>query len=392
MHIPSDIEGPLEILTISGRKLYLLGTAHVSKKSADEVRSLICSIKPDVVCIELCHSRMESFSNPDRWKNTDIFDVIKSGRTFLLLAQVVLASFQKRIANKLGIEPGAEMRAAIEAAKEVGSRVEVIDRDVKITLRRTWKKLSIWSILKLIASSFVSVDPSKEVSLEEIEALKGKDELSAALHEFSEKLPEVKETLVDERDSYMSSKLQKVQGEVIVAVLGAGHLPGMTRHLTANAVLDHEQLEVVPPTGLFFKILGYSIPIGFVGVILYASLTIDLATGLSMMGAWAALTGACAAIGAGLALAHPVSIIAAALAAPVASLHPGIATGWVSGLVEAWLRKPKVQDFESIAEDLESFRGFWKNRVMRIILVVSFSNLGCLIGMWLGSLEVIQKF
>jgi len=385
------IEGPIEKITLGDRTLFILGTAHVSKKSADEVRLLIQSLKPDTVCIELCESRLESFTNPDRWKNTDIFEVIKSGRTFLLLAQVVLASFQKRIASKLDIEPGAEMKAALAAGKEIGARIEVIDRDVKTTLRRTWKRLSFWSIMKIIASSLVSVDPAEEVTLEEIESLKGKDELSAALHEFSEKLPEVKNTLVDERDLYMASKLQKVAGSRILAVVGAGHLPGMMKHLQSGEALSHEELEIIPPTGVFYKILGYSIPFGFFAIFFYAIFAIDLETAISMMGAWAIATGLCAGIGAALALAHPLSILAAALIAPIASIHPGIATGWVSGLVEAWLRKPKVHDFESIADDLESMKGVWSNRVMRIILVVSLSNLGCIVGMFIGSLEVIER-
>jgi pheromone shutdown-related protein TraB len=391
INIPDHITGPVEVITLGDKELYLIGTAHVSEKSATEVRDLIEAVEPDTVCIELCESRMESFNNPDRWKNTDIFEVIKSGKTFLLLAQVILSSFQKRIASKLGIEPGAEMKAAINSANDIGAKIEVIDRDVRTTLRRTWKKLSFWSILKIIASSLVSPDQSEEVTLEEIESLKGKDELSAALNEFSEKLPEVKNTLVDERDLYMASKLQKISGSRIVAVLGAGHLPGMLMHLQSGKELSHDTLDEIPPPSKIWKMLGYSIPIGFIGLVIYASVTIDLKTGASLIGAWAIATGICAAIGAALAFAHPLSIITAGLAAPIASLHPGIATGWVSGLVEAWLRKPKVQDFENMANDLESFKGFWKNRVMRIILVVSLSNLGCIVGMWIGSLEVIDR-
>ncbi len=393
MSIPDNlqIQGPLEHISLDGKNIYLLGTAHVSHQSAQEVKDLIDAVQPDVVCVELCKSRLESINNADRWKNTDIFEVIKSGKTFLLLAQVILASFQKRIANKLGIEPGAEMKAAIQRAKDIDASLEVIDRDVRVTLKRTWKKLSFWSILKILASSLVSAEDSEDISLEEIESLKGKDELTAALNEFSEKLPEVKRTLVDERDLYMASKLQKISGKTVVAVLGAGHLPGMIEHLNSGRALSHEPLEEVPPPSVWWKIFGYSIPVIFFAVVIYAMLTIDIQTGVSLLGTWAIATGVCAAIGAAIAFAHPFSIITAGLAAPLASLHPGIATGWVSGLVEAWLRKPKVEDFKNMAEDLESLKGFWKNRVMRIILVVSFSNLGCIVGMWIGSLKVLDR-
>jgi pheromone shutdown-related protein TraB len=386
-----NIQGPLEHIVLDGRNLYLLGTAHVSHQSAQEVKDLIDAINPDTVCVELCQSRLESINNPDRWKNTDIFEVIKNGKTFLLLAQVILASFQKRIASKLGIEPGAEMKAAIQRANDIDARLEVIDRDVRVTLKRTWKKLSLWSIMKILASSLVSAEDSSDVSSEEIESLKGKDELTAALNEFSEKLPEVKHTLVDERDRYMAAKLQKLKGDNIVAVLGAGHLPGMISLLNSGNELSHEDLETVPPPSVWWKIFGYSIPVIFFITLIYASITIDVQTAASLLGAWAVATGVCAAIGAALAFAHPLSVLTAALAAPIASLHPGIATGWVSGLVEAWLRKPKVQDFENMAEDLESIKGFWNNRVMRIILVISLSNLGCIVGMWIGSLEVFER-
>lgn len=384
------IKGPLEHFVLDDKEIYLLGTAHVSHQSAQEVKDLIDAVQPDTVCIELCSSRLESINNPDRWKNTDIFEVIKSGKTFLLLAQIILSSFQKRVANKLGIEPGAEMKAAIQRAKDVEARLEVIDRDVRVTLRRTWKKLSLWSITKILASSIVAPSDSEEVTEEEIESLKGKDELSAALSEFSEKLPDVKKTLVDERDLYMASKLQKVQGKTIVAVLGAGHLPGMTTYLQSGKELSHEELEIVPPVSIWWKILGYSIPALLIISFIYASVTIDLQTGVSLIGAWAIATGICSGIGAAIALAHPLSIIAAVLAAPIASIHPTIATGWVSGLVEAWLRKPKVQDFEQMADDLESIKGLWKNRVFRIMLVVGFSNLGCIVGMWFGSMEIFK--
>jgi pheromone shutdown-related protein TraB len=381
---------PIKRFYNSGKEIIILGTAHVSKQSAEDARILIETEKPDTVCLELCSGRLDAMKDPEKWKNTDIFSVIKNGKSMLLLSQLILSAYQKRIAQKLGIEPGAEMRAALQIAENLNIPIEVVDREIKVTLRRTWASMSFWSVVKLIFSSIFSYSEADEISSEQIETLKNEDELSAAIKEFSRELPQIKETLINERDLYMASKLQKVPGNKIVAIVGAGHLEGITRYLESNEVLSHEHLEAIPPPSKISKLLGYGIPALIVGFFIYGFIAFDSSKGFDLLATWAIATGICAGLGALIALAHPLTIVSAILAAPIASLHPAIATGWVSGLVEAWLKKPHVSDFEALAEDLGSLSGFWRNRVMRILLVVSFSNLGCMVGMWLGSAKLIE--
>lgn len=390
-----DVDGPLEIINLShDRTLYLFGTAHVSEKSAEDVKTLIEFLKPKTVAIELCQQRFESLKNPEQWKNTDIFTLIKSGKSSVLLVQLILASYQKRIAAKLKVKPGAEMHMAIQCADSNHIPVTLIDRDIKVTLRRAWAKISILDTFKILFSSICSSSSESDITEAEIESLKHEDQLSSALKEFSDQLPKLKNALVDERDIYMASMLQDLHmGDekcTILAVVGAGHVPGMTKLLRESDgdIIDRKEISEIPPPSFFTKFLLYGVPALLLILTVYIFLVFDYRTGLSMLGTWCFTTGICAAIGATLALAHPLSILAAGIIAPFAAIHPGIATGWVSGLVEAWIRKPTVSDFENISEELSTFKGLWTNRVMRTLLVVAFSNLGCMVGMWFGSAQL----
>lgn len=407
-----DVDGPLYEISVGPNKIYLFGTAHVSKKSADDVSSLVLFYRPKAVAIELCEGRYEALTNPDRWKNTDIFTLIKSGKSAVLLIQLFLSAHQKRIAKKLNIEPGAEMRAAISAANEINSEIILIDRDIKITMRRAWASVSWTMLFKILLSGFSS-NNEDEITEEEIEKLKQEDQLISALNEFSDKLPEIKKVIVDERDTYMSSVLLESmiletnttnnKNNSILAVVGAGHISGM-KNLFSRVVegpshspsIDRTEVSKLPPPTLISKTILYGIPAFLVLSLIYIFITFDYQAGLSLIGVWCLSTGICAAIGATIALAHPLSILSAGLIAPIAAIHPGIATGWVSGFVEAIIRKPTVNDFDTITEDLTStsgmnISGLWKNRVLRILLVVGFSNLGCMIGMGIGSLSIIEK-
>ncbi len=389
-----DVDGPLEEIELfNGTKLLLFGTAHVSAKSADDVAMLIETIKPDKIAIELCSQRFETITKPEQWKNTDIFTLIKSGKSSVLLLQLILASYQKRIANKLKIKPGAEMHKAIECASTNNIPLILIDRDIKVTLRRAWSNISFFDILKILFSSIFSSSKDEDITEEEIEALKNEDELSSALKEFSDKLPKLKKALVDERDVYMSSVLKESEGGTILAIVGAGHVPGMTELLKNSGMhaIDRTGISSIPPQSLFTKFLIYGIPAILIFLTLYVFMVFDYRTGLSMLGTWAFATGIGAAIGASCAFAHPLSILTAGIVAPLKPIRPGIATGWFSGLVEAWLRKPTVSDFESISEDLSSLKGMWSNRVMRTLLVVVLSNLGGMIGLLVGSLQLAGK-
>lgn len=372
----------LDEIKIADKRILLVGTAHISQSSVDLVSSTIENYKPDTVAVELCQPRLESIRDPERWKNTDLFEIIRKGKAYVLMAQLLLSSFQKRLGDKLNIRPGAEMIEAIEAAGKINASLVLADRDVSVTLRRTWGSLGFWSTAKLFASAFTGMFSKQEINEEDIEKLKSSDALDEAMREFSEALPEVRATLIDERDQYLAEKIRSAPGNTIVAVVGAGHVPGILKWL--EQPIDLAKLESLPPPSRVLRAILAAIPALLAFFIVYGFFVGGFSKSFEVMGIWSLVTGVTAALGAALALAHPLSILAAFVAAPITTIHPLIASGWVSGLVEAWLRKPLVSDFETIASDLSSFHGLWKNRISRVLLVVALTNLVGSLGMFIA--------
>jgi pheromone shutdown-related protein TraB len=379
-------ENNVDLIEVEGKKVYLVGTAHVSRTSADLVEKCITDYKPDTVCIELCASRHESLQNPDRWRETDIFNVIRQGKTYVLLAQLVLSSFQKRLATKFGIKPGEEMHRAMEIANSRGAHLELIDREIRTTLKRAWARAGFLTMCRVSATLLASIFSKEELSEAEIEELKVGSTLSAMMAEFGDFLPGVKDALIDERDSYMAEKIRRAPGETIVAVVGAGHVPGMKKKI--HSAIDLEVLDEIPPPGKLLKIIGWGIPALILGMFVWGFSKSGLDTSIDMIIAWTLANGLFSALGALLALAHPLTILTAFVAAPITSLNPTIAAGWVCGLVEALLRKPRVSDLETVADDIASVKGFWGNRVTRIFLVMLLANLGSMIGTFVGGVRV----
>jgi pheromone shutdown-related protein TraB len=375
-------ENVLEI-RLSDKTVILVGTAHVSRQSAELVEKTIDEIKPDTICVELCDKRLSALQNPAPWQDTDIFNVIKSGRSYVLMAQLVLAAFQKKLAKQFGIQPGQEMRQALEAAKKYSIHVEAVDRDIRTTLRRAWAKASYWSIGRLLFSLVGSLSSSHDIKEEDIEAMKSGDALTALLAEFSEYLPDIKEPLIDERDKYLAAKIAACPGNKVVAVVGAGHVPGIKEWIGKE--IDLESLDVVPPPSNMTKLISWSVPVSILLLFIVGFQHSGAETSVEMAKVWILATGSLAALGTALALAHPLSILAAFIAAPITTLNPALAAGWVAGLVEAYVRKPRVKDFETIADDLSSVKGLWKNQVSKILLVVAFANLGAMAGMFIGA-------
>lgn len=386
--IITNIQENLDLFEFENKKVYLVGTAHVSSSSADLVEETIRKYNPDTVCLELCEPRFQSIQNPHRWQETDVIQVIKDGKAYVLMTQLILASFQKKIAKKFDIEPGAEMHRAIKVANELNVKLAVIDREVRTTLKRAWASAGLWSLVKMTFSLIASMFVSKDISEDEIERLKQGDELAAILAEFSEYLPGVKITLIDERDQYMSIKIRSCPGQTIVAVVGAGHVPGMKK--VFDQTVDLAELESIPPARKSIKYISWSVPIIFVAIVIFGFFNSGAETSYEMVKAWIIATGTLSALGAALAFAHPLTIATAFVAAPITSLNPTIAAGWVCGFVEALIRKPRVKDLESITEDLSSFRGLWSNRVSRILLIMAFANLGCTVGAILGGIWMGQ--
>lgn len=377
-----SVESNVDLVKYADREIYLVGTAHVSKQSSELVQDCIGKYQPDTVCLELCEPRYNSLSNPARWKETNIFEVIKSGRWYVLLAQLALAGFQRKLADKFGIKPGAEMLAAISTAKELGIPIYLIDREVRITLKRAWSKASIFSILRIMFSVILSLFSNEDIEEKDIEALKESDALTAMMAEFAAFLPGVKDALIDERDLFMIKRLHEAPGKRLVAIIGAGHVPGIKRHWNANILLD--ELNEIPPPRLSVKLISWGIPVAVVGLIVYGFFSSGVDTTKDMIVAWFLANGVLSALGTICALAHPLTVLTAFIAAPFTSLNPAIAAGWVAGAVEAYLRKPRVKDLETIGEDVTSFKGFWGNRVTRVLLVIGFANLGSVLGTAIG--------
>jgi len=369
-------------INLPGKEIIIIGTAHISRDSVDLVKKTIEEEKPTTVCVELCEQRFSSLQDPEKWKKTDIVKIFKEGKANLLLVQLILASYQKKLGDKLKIKPGEEMLAAIEEAKKISSTLVLADRDIKVTLKRVWGSIGFFSAFKLLLSAVGSIFSPIDISEQEIENLKKGDALSQAMDEFSRYLPEVRTALIDERDSYLAAKIQSAPGEKIVAVVGAGHVPGIKNKIYSP--IDTAPLDELPKASLLSQILTWGIPALFVIFLVYSSITIGLSQGTKMLESWALITGTASAIGALLSLAHPFSIIAAFVSAPLATLHPLIATGWVSGLVEAWVRKPTVEDFETVVDDFTTVKGFFSNRILRVLLVMVLTNLGAMIGMFYG--------
>ena len=378
--------GNVHEILLDGKKIFLIGTAHISQSSVDEVKTVINQVQPDTVCIELCSSRYQAMLAKDQWKNMDIFKVIREGKSFLLFANLIMTAFQKRLGSRLGVKPGSEMFEAANVAEKLNSELVLADRDVKITLQRTWRGMRFWGKMKVLGQLLASLFLREEISEEEIEKLKESDALSEAMKMLAEQSPEMKRILIDERDQYMAEKIRQSEGKIIVAVVGAGHVKGLTAELENKHNLD--ELESVPPTSKAVAWLKWGIPALIIALIVYGFFTVDTDVSIEMIQRWFLINGTLSALGTAAAFGHPITIAVAFIAAPFTSLNPTIAAGWVAGLVEALLRKPKVHDFENLADDITHLRGFWQNNITRILLVVIFANLGSAIGTFAGGFAI----
>lgn len=365
-------------LAIEDKEIILIGTAHVSRESADLVNKVIEDEKPETVCVELCQSRYQSITQKNRWENTDLIKVIKEKKAFLLLSNLMLASFQKKIGQKLGIKPGEEMIQAIQAAKTANARIHLVDRDIRITLSRTWRLMSLWTKIKLLAQLLTSIGEVDTIREEDIEKMKEKDVLEVLLSEIGETLPELKRILIDERDQYLAHQIRTAPGTKIVAVVGAGHVPGIQAYW--NEPVDINALNITPPKSKLSGVFKWGIPCVVVGLVILGFFYAGADAGTHMIKWWVLANAVFAGLGAAIALGHPLTVLSAIFASPMTSLNPMVAAGWVAGLVEVLLRKPRVKDFESMPEDILSFKGFWKNKITRILLVVVFTNIGSSLG------------
>jgi pheromone shutdown-related protein TraB len=376
-------------IDLDGKEIILIGTAHVSKQSVEQVKEVIDREQPDSVCIELDDQRFKSIMEGSKWRETDIFKVIKEKKATLLLMNLAISSFQNRLAKQFDTKPGQEMIQGIESAKEIGAELVLADRNIQITFSRIWNNVSFWGKGQLLTSIIYSIFNKESISEEELEKMKTQDTLNASLAEISEAFPRLKKPLIDERDQYLAQKIKEAPGKKVVAVLGAAHVPGITKEIHNDQ--DLEALTKIKPKSKTPQIIGWAIPVLIVALIAF-TFFLNPAAGMDQAISWILWTGITAAIGAAAALAHPLAILSAFIAAPITTLHPLLAAGWVSGIVQAYIKRPSVADFETLSEDVFSIKGFWRNKFTRVLLVIILTNIGGSFGTLIGGADVIRTF
>ncbi len=376
-------------LNYGEKEILLVKTAHVSKNSVEDVVRCFEEFDPDCVCIELDEQRYASITDKDRWRNSDLVEIIKKKQVAYLLVNTILASFQRRMAKQMDSQSGAEMMKGIELANTHEKTLVLADRPIKLTFSRIWAKLSTGERVKLITAIISSIFDDEEISEEELQELKNADALETALKEVGKQFPMVKEVLVDERDAYLTDKIRNAPGKKIMAIIGAAHAAGIERNL--HKEIDTNALEVVPERKGIGKILKWVLPALLIGIVVY-TLIQNRDAGISQIKSWILWNGSLSAIGVLLARGHILSALIAFIMAPLTSLNPLLAAGWFAGIAEAKLRKPKVKDFEDIAEDTSTFKGFFKNGVTRVLLVVVFANVFSTVATFISGLDIVRYF
>ncbi|MDY4610160.1 MAG: TraB/GumN family protein [Sphaerochaetaceae bacterium] len=371
-----------------GREIILVGTAHVSKDSVDEVAATIETERPDHVCIELDKGRYQTKTQGQSWSNMNVSKVLKEGKGFLLLANMALSSFQKRMGAQTGSAPGEEIIGAAHIAEEKGIPFSFCDREIQVTLKRAWRKSNLWNKAKLMATLISAAFSKEEISEEELEQLKQSDILQTMMDEMAKELPTVKEVLIDERDRFLATSIYEAPGKKIVAVIGAGHANGiiatMEKLERGTISTDLTEISDVPPSGKAGKIIAWAIPTIIVGIIIFGFVNAGWTQGLKMFLYWVAVNAAFTGIAAIISWAHPLNWIVSMVAAPFTSLNPTIGVGIVSGILEANLRKPQVKDFEGLSDDALTFKGWYRNRVLHALLVFFMTSVGSMVGTFVG--------
>lgn len=383
--------GPdVHILDHAGRQIILVGTAHISQESVQLVRTVIDQEHPDCVCLELDDKRYQALTQKERWQSLDLREIIRKKQLSTLVISLFMASYQKRLGSKLGVIPGAELLAADQAAKERQIPVSLCDRDIRITLRRAWKSTSLWKKSYLMTSLLASLFDDTEISEEKLTELKRKDVLTEMMDELGGTLPDLKRVLIDERDIFLAEKIKNSPGKRLVAVVGAGHISGIIRELDNDNRQRIPEISLIPPVSTIWKVAGWSIPI----LIVAALITIGINKGASVAGAnflyWSLAHGIPAALGAMIALAHPYTTIGAFSAAPLTSLSPLIGAGHVTAFIQVMQRPPVVREFETASSDMATFRGWWRNKLLRVILVFFLTTLGSALGTWIGGYRILS--
>ncbi len=390
---PVEAKYPPEVRTVKlgERTIILVGTAHVSQQSADLVRQVIESENPDCVCIELDQKRYDSLVQKKRWEALDLKQIIRTKQLSTLVVNLVLASYQKKLGAQLGVLPGSELLEAAKVAKECGIPIALCDREVRVTLRRAWRATSFWKKSYLLANLAASLFDNTAMDEDKINELKKQDVLSELLNELGQSLPELKIVIIDERDTYLAEKIKSSQGKKLVAVVGAGHLEGTIKALREDRAAMMDRINVIPPVSPIWKVLGWAVPALIIGSIMFIALHKGGAVAGDNVIYWILANGIPSAIGAAIALAHPFTIIGAFVAAPITSLTPIIGAGYVTAFIQVMVMPPVVREFETALDDMTTFKGWWRNKLLKVILAFLLPGFGSMIGTWVGGAKIVSN-
>jgi pheromone shutdown-related protein TraB len=390
----TENEQPTRVVSRDGVDYVLLGTAHVSRASVTAVTEMADTGDYDAIAVELCPARHQALTKQQQWKEMDLYRIIREKKAGLVMANLALGAYQRRIAEQFGIEPGAELKAAADAAESHDLPLQLIDRDLATTLKRSYRAVPWYKRIMLTTGLVMSTVSSEEIDEDQIEKLKEGDILESTFTEFAEQSPELYEALIAERDRFMAARLRQENkdnaGKRILVVIGAGHLEGLAKYLATDQQdpkPEIDSLSELPPPNRWIKFVPWVIAaLVLTGFFVGFSRSPEL--GWQLVTLWVFINGGLAALGALIARGHPLTILSAMVAAPLTSLNPAVAAGMVTGLMESWLRKPKVSDLESLRDDATTLKGWFKNPATRILLVFFLSNLGSAIGTWVAGFQI----
>jgi pheromone shutdown-related protein TraB len=389
--IVKEYGSDVNFLNVDDREIIVVGTAHISRQSVDLVREVIENEKPDTVCIELDPQRYKALSEQKRWESLDLKKLIKEKQLSTLIVNILLSSYQKKLGEKLGVMPGTELLEAANAAKENDIPISLCDREIRITLRRAWNSMSFFQKIKLMTGGLAGIFESNELTEEKLQEIRQKDVLSELMAELGKSMPVLKRVLLDERDSYLAQKIIKSEGKKIVAVVGAGHVNGIIAAINEKRNIDLSKIEIIPPASPWIKIIGWGIP----AIIVTSIILIGYYKGLAAAGDnslyWFLANGIPSAIGAIIALGHPITIISVFFAAPFTSLTPLIGAGYVAAFIQAYFNPPLVKEIQQVADDVNKPAMWWRNKLLRVLLVFILSGLGSLLGTYLGAYKIISN-
>ena len=367
-------------------KLRLVGTAHISSASVDLVRSQIEEWSPDLVAVELCESRKASLLEPDALDNADLLKILNDGKSHMILLQSALAAEQRRMGISSGEKPGAELLAAIEAAEDAEIPVELIDRDVLITLRRAWAKMGFLEKFRVLDALLWQEDDEEGATVEEL--LEDSDMLSKLMEEAREVAPAAGSVLIDERDAFLAGRIQQIRGRgKILAIVGAGHLDGIQKNLAEPAMETASriaELSVEPRKSKWPKAVMIVIPLLLFGAVAWMGYNGEMEAIKQTAVAWLAINAGLTGLGVLLARGHLLSVLVGAIASPITSLNPFLAAGWFAGYTQLKVTPPTGGDAQEFL-DLNDLSLFWKNRVGKVLMVTAMGNLGSVAGTWIAA-------